>query len=98
MMSGIAVSAVIYLVRMEGGLQRAGNMGDISKESVPLLVREQGHIAEMALVSDNNTAGMALLLKKVQLTGGKLADLDAELIQLLIFHAICAIGIFDFHS
>ena len=52
----------------------------------------------MTLMSNDHAAGMALLLKQIQLTGGQLADLDAELVQQFVLHTICAVGIFNIHN
>ena len=61
--SCIAIGAVIDLVRVKSGLQCAGYPGDVCEVRISFFIRQERHVADMALVRDDDTAWMALLFE-----------------------------------
>ncbi len=92
--AGITVSAVVNLLGSKGlvkGICRAAN---VSHKCVSFLLGNVYDLTDVILVSYDHSAGLGLLLKQDQIGNGKGTDVNAELIQKLAAHAICAILIF----
>ncbi len=92
--AGIAVGTVVDFVRMEHLVDGIGSSGYIFKEQGALLGSQVHQLADVILISNDHTAGMALLLKQDQLAHLQIADLDAETGQDFAAHAITTILIF----
>ena len=69
-------------------------MRDVSEERGALFIGHIDDVVQMALGRDDDAAGMALFLKKIEDTCFQFADLDAKLSEQLAFHTISTIRIF----
>ena len=67
---------------------------NICKESISLLIRQLNHLADVLVMSKNQTTRMALLLKYIQKTGVHLANRICKLCNQFSLHTICAIYVF----
>ena len=93
MTAGIAISAVIDLVGVKGGVDGLGSAVDVSEESVAVFIADVHDFTDVILVSHDAAAGMALLLEQVQRAHAQVANVNAESSKGLAVYAISAIGI-----
>ena len=63
MAAGIAVSAIINLVRLEYLVYRPGNLCNICKKCAALVIADIDHLTDMVFVRENDSAAFALFLK-----------------------------------
>ena len=94
MAAAVAIGAVVYLIGVEYLVDGIGSSGHVSKEQVPLLIRNIHQFGNMILVCYDHTAGVALLLEEEQLADLQVADLDAEFCQRLAADTVAAIAVF----
>ena len=92
-MSCIAVSAVVYLVRLEYLMYGAGHLGYLCKEIIPLLIGQVNELADMLPMRQNNPSLLALLLKYIEKACLHLTHRITELSHQFALHTICAIRI-----
>ena len=74
MAAAIAISAVVHLIRVEGGVDGLRCAGHIGKEGVPVLLADVHQLAHMVLIGHDAAAGVALLLEEDQRADAQLAD------------------------
>lgn len=98
MAAGITVCAVIYLVGVEDLMYSICSLCNVSKEAVTLLVADVDYLADMLVICDDTSAGVALLLKENEPADIEVANLYTKLCKRFAADAIAAIGIFRCNS